>query len=108
MKGFKLPGNMQEMMRQAQKLQGDLQKVQAETQNFIAEASAGGGVVKAVVNGKQEIVSLTLAQEVVNKDDIEMLQDLICAAINEALTNVRNQSAEAMKKVTGGLGLPGL
>lgn len=108
MKGFKLPGNMQEMMRQAQKLQGDLQKVQAEAQNFTAEASAGGGVVKAVVNGKQEVLSLTLAPEVVNKDDVEMLQDLICAAVNEALNSVRAQSAEAMKKVTGGLGLPGL
>lgn len=108
MKGFKLPGNMQDMMKQAQRLQADLQKVQAESQNLTAEASAGGGVVKAKVNGKQELVSLSISPEVVNKDDVEMLQDLICAAINEALTNVKTQAAEAMKKVTGGLNIPGL
>jgi hypothetical protein len=108
MKGFKMPGNMQDMMRQAQKLQADLQKVQAESQNLTAEASAGGGVVKAKVNGKQELMSLTISPEVVNKDDVEMLQDLICAAVNEALVNVKNQAADAMKKVTGGLNIPGL
>jgi len=108
MKGFKMPGNMQDMMRQAQKLQADLQKVQAESQNLTAEASAGGGVVKAKVNGKQELMSLTISPEVVNKDDVEMLQDLICAAVNEALVNVKNQTNDAMKKVTGGISIPGL
>ncbi len=108
MKGFKMPGNMQDMMKQAQKLQADLQKVQAESQNLTAEASVGGGVVKAQVNGKQELMSLTISPEVISKDDVEMLQDLICAAVNEAMTNVKNQAADAMKKVTGGLNIPGL
>ncbi len=107
-KGFKFPGNMQDMMRQAQKMQEDLKRVQEESQTLEAEASVGGGMVKARANGKQEIVSLTLSPEVVNKDDVEMLQDLVVAAVNESLTKIKEQTAEAMKKVTGGLSIPGL
>jgi len=108
MGGFKMPGNMQNIMQQAQRLQADIQKVQEESQLLVADATAGGGMVKAVVNGKQEITSLTISPEVVSKDDIEMLQDLVVAAVNEAIGKVKAQTAEAMKKVTGGLGIPGL
>lgn len=107
-KGFKMPGNMQDMMRQAQKLQQDLQKVQEEALKLTAEATVGGGMVKAVANGSQQIVSLTLSPEVVNSEDIEMLQDLVVAAVNESLSRVKEQTSEAMKKVTGGLSIPGL
>ncbi|MDZ4786061.1 MAG: YbaB/EbfC family nucleoid-associated protein, partial [bacterium] len=95
-------------MKQAQKMQEDLKKVQEESQNITAEASVGGGMVKAQVNGKNELVSLTLSPEVVNKSDIEMLQDLVVAAVNEALNKVKTETADAMKKVTGGLSIPGL
>lgn len=108
-KGFGgMPGNMQEMMKKAQKMQQDLARVQAEAENESAEGSAGGGMVTAVANGRQEIVSLTISPEVVDKDDVEMLQDLIRAAVNQALENVGLKIKDKMSKVTGGLNIPGL
>lgn len=103
-----MPGNMQQMMQQAQKMQQDLAKVQAEAENETAEGTAGGGMVTAIANGKQQITSLTIKPDVVDKDDIEMLQDLTLAAVNQALDNVGLKIKEKMSKVTGGLNIPGL
>lgn len=101
-KGF---GNI---IRQAQQLQAKMLKVQEEMANRTAEASAGGGMVTAVANGKQEIVSLKVEKEVVNPEDVEMLQDLIMAAVNAALKKAQEMVAEEMKKLTGGLYIPGI
>jgi DNA-binding YbaB/EbfC family protein len=101
-KGF---GNI---IRQAQQLQAKMLKVQEEMANRTAEASAGGGMVTAVANGKQEIVALKVEKEVVNPEDVEMLQDLIIAAVNAALKKAQEMVAEEMKKLTGGLYIPGL
>ena len=108
-KGFSgVPGNMQALVKQAQKMQQDLQKAQQEAELFSADGTAGGGVVKIVANGKQEIVSVAISKEVVNPDDVEMLQDLVRAAANEALTKVREHTKNALGSVTGGLNIPGL
>ncbi|MGB9700857.1 MAG: YbaB/EbfC family nucleoid-associated protein [Thermodesulfobacteriota bacterium] len=101
-KGF---GNI---IRQAQQLQAKMLKVQEEMANRTAEASAGGGMVTAVANGKQEIVALKIEKEVVNPEDVEMLQDLVVAAVNAALKKAQEMVAEEMKKLTGGLYIPGL
>jgi len=101
-KGF---GNI---IRQAQQLQAKMLKVQEEMANRTAEASAGGGMVTAVANGKQEIVALKVEKEVVNPEDVEMLQDLIIAAVNAALKKAQEMVAEEIKKLTGGLYIPGL
>ena len=95
-----MPGNMNNIMKQAQKMQ----KQMAEAQQAL-EAKAGGGAVEVTVNGKHEIVSVKLAEEVVDPDDIEMLQDLIIAATNEAMRMVDEDSQQTMSKFTGGLGL---
>ena len=101
-KGF---GNL---MRQAQQLQAKMLKVQEEMATRTAEASAGGGMVTAVANGKQELVSIKLEKEVVNPEDLEMLQDLIVAAANAALKKAQEMVSDEMKKLTGGINLPGL
>ncbi len=102
MKGF---GNL---MKQAQQLQAKMLKVQEEMATRTAEATAGGGMVTAVANGKHELVSVKIEKEVVNPDDIDMLQDLILAAVNEALKKSQEMVAEEMKKLTGGMNIPGL
>ena len=108
-KGFPgFPGNMQALMNQAQKMQRDLEAAQKDAENLIAEASAGGGMVKVKVNGKMQVTDLKLEREVVNPDDLEMLQDLIVAALNEALSDVQQKSKERVAKITGGMGIPGL
>ncbi len=101
-KGF---GNL---VRQAQQLQAKMQKVQEEMATRTVEASSGGGMVTAVSNGKQELISIRLEKEVVNPEDIEMLQDLIVAAVNSALKKAQEMVAEEMKKLTGGINIPGL
>ena len=101
-KGF---GNL---MRQAQQLQAKMLKVQEEMATRTAEATAGGGMVTAVANGRQELVSIKVEKEVVNPEDVEMLQDLIVAAVNAALKKAQEMVSEEMKKVTGGMNLPGL
>lgn len=108
MKGFKMPGDLGAMMKQAQKLQQEVQRLQEQAKEFEAESSAGGGMVVAVANGKNQLVSLKIDKAVVNPSDIEMLQDLIIAAANEALKKVQERTASEMKKLTGGLGIPGL
>ena len=90
------------MLKQAQKMQQDMMKMQQELQ----EASAGGGVVTATVSGKRELKALEIDPEAVDPDDVEMLQDMIVAAVNEALRAAENDAASTMQKLTGGLGLP--
>jgi DNA-binding YbaB/EbfC family protein len=96
------------MMKQAQKLQAKMAEMQAEMGNRTITAQAGGGMVEATVNGRQELLSLRIDKEVVSPDDVEMLQDLILAAVNEALNRSREMMAAEMSKLTGGMQIPGL
>ena len=99
-----MPGNMNNLMKQAQKMQRQMEETTKELEEKQYEATAGGGVVKVVVSGKKEVVSIKLEEEVVDKDDIEMLEDLIIAATNEALRKIEEESSNSMSKITGGLG----
>lgn len=99
-----MPGNMSNLMKQAQRMQRQMEEATRELEEKQYSASAGGGAVKVTVTGKKEMVSVELSEEVVDPDDIEMLQDLIVAATNEALRAVDEDSAAAMSKFTGGLG----
>ncbi|MCK8060865.1 MULTISPECIES: YbaB/EbfC family nucleoid-associated protein [unclassified Fusibacter] len=101
-------GNMGGMMKQVQKMQRDMEKAQKELEETIYESTAGGGAVKIVLNGKKEIQSLELSEAVVDPDDIEMLQDLIIVALNDAMKQVDEQSEKVMGKMTGGMNIPGL
>ncbi len=100
--------NMKEMMRQAQMLQNKMAKAQEDLASKSVEATAGGGMVKAVANGRQEILSVTIEKEVVEPDDVEMLQDLVVAAVNEALKRSKEMMEQEMAKITGGLKIPGM
>jgi len=101
----KMLGNI---MREAQKLQAEMMRMQEEAKTKTVEATAGGGMVTAIANGAGEIVSLKIEKEVVNPEDIEMLQDLIVAAVNEALRRAQEMVNTEMSKLTGGLQIPGL
>jgi len=94
------------MLKQAQKMQEKIARMQEEVANKTCEATVGGGMVSVVANGKNEIISIKIAPEVVDPDDIDMLQDLVISAINEALRKTTALMAEEMQKVTKGLGLP--
>ena len=94
------------MLKQAQKMQQDMMRLQQELQEKEYQAAAGGGVVSATVNGKHELKALVIDPEAVDPDDVEMLQDMIVAAVNEALRAAENDAASTMQKITGGLGLP--
>lgn len=96
------------MMKQAQQLQAKMLKLQEELAEKTVETSSGGGMVKVVANGKQQLVSIQIEQEVVDPDDVEMLQDLILAAANDALAKAQEMVTEEMSKLTGGLNIPGL
>lgn len=96
------------LMKQAQKLQAKMAEMQAELGNRTVTAQAGGGMVEAVANGRQELVALRIDPEVANPEDVDMLQDLILAAVNEALNRAREMMAQEMAKLTGGLQIPGL
>jgi len=100
--------NMGKMMKQAQKLQSQMMKMQEEMAGKTIEASAGGGMVKVVADGKQQIVSIQIEKEVVDPDDVEMLQDLVLAAVNDALTKSQEMVSSAMSKLTGGMNIPGM
>lgn len=100
--------NLGGLMKQAQKLQAKMAELQEELGRRTVSAQAGGGMVEATVNGRQELVALRIDPEVANPDDIEMLQDLITAAVNEALNRSREMVAQEMSKLTGGLQIPGL
>jgi len=100
--------NLGSIMKQAQKIQAQIAKVQEELAQKTVEASAGGGMITVVANGKQEIVSIRIEPEVIDASDREMLQDLVVAAVNEALRKSQEMVSEEMKKITGGLSIPGL
>lgn len=100
--------NMNNIMKQAQKMQKQMKDMQEDLENKEFSAAVGGGAVTAVVNGKKEIKSIKIKPEVVDPDDIEMLEDLVLSACNEALKNADEQSAAEMKKLTGGLNIPGM
>ena len=96
------------MMKQAQKLQEKMAKVQEELASKTVEATAGGGMVTAVVNGRFELMSIRIEKDVVNPDDIDMLQDLIVAAVSEGVRKAQEMASAEMAKVTGGMKLPGM
>ena len=102
------PSNMQSMLKQAQKMQEDMAAKQAELEEREYDISAGGGVVNVKINGKKEILSVKLAEEIVDPDDIETLEDLIVAAVNEAIKMVEAVSSSEMSQITGNLNLPGM
>jgi len=97
-----------QIMKQAQMMQQKMARLQEEAAQQTAEATAGGGAVTALVNGKNQLLSLAIKKEAVDPEDVEMLQDLIMAAVNEALAKVHAEMAEQMGKITGGLNIPGL
>ena len=99
---------MGKMMKQAQQLQAKMMKMQEELAERTVEGTAGGGMIKAVANGKQQIVSITIEEEVVDPEDVEMLQDLVLAAVNDALNRSQEMVSGEMSKLTGGMNIPGL
>lgn len=101
-------GNMNKMMKQVQKMQQDMVKLQEELGSRIVESTAGGGAVKVTANGKNEIISIEIKPEAVDPEDVEMLQDLVLAAVNEALKKAQDMVAQEMNKITGGIKIPGL
>ncbi|MDY5912635.1 MAG: YbaB/EbfC family nucleoid-associated protein [Inconstantimicrobium porci] len=106
--GFPGGGNMNNLMKQAQKLQKQMEESQKELENSEFEASTGGGAVSVKVNGKKEVLSVNIKEEVVDSDDVEMLEDLILSAVNEALRKADEETANKMGKLTGGMNIPGL
>lgn len=101
-------GNMSEMLKRAQKMQEEMQEKQAELETREYEISAGGGAVTVKINGKREILSLDIQPDVVDPDDVEMLSDILIAAVNEAIKKVDTVAEEEMAKVSGQMGLPGM
>ena len=102
------PSNMQQMLKQAQKMQEDMQNMQAELETREYEVSAGGGVVSVKLNGKREILGVKIAPEVVDPDDIETLSDILVAGVNEAIKKVEATNSAEMEKITGQMNMPGL
>ncbi len=100
--------NMNQMLKQAQKMQEQMLKMQEEMENKTFDATVGGGAVKVVVDGKREVKEVVLSPDVVDPDDVEMLQDLIVAAVNEAMRKVEADSSAQLGSITGGLNIPGL
>ncbi len=100
--------NWKNLMKEAQKMQAKIAKMQEELKEKTVEASSGGGMVKVVCNGQQEIINIEIEPELLEEKDVEMLQDLILVAVNEALRRSREIAEEEMGKITGGLNLPGL
>ena len=107
MSDFKMP-DLQSLMQAAQKIQGDVAKMQEELANKTCEASSGGGMVSVTINGHYELVSLKIDKEAVNPDDVDMLQDLILAAINDANRKAEEQLSKQMGGMMGGMKIPGL
>ena len=106
--GMGMGGNMQQLARQAQKLQKQMTEVQEALDAREYEAAAGGGMVTAKINGKKELLALTIKPEAVDPDDVELLQDMIMAAVNEAMRTASETSEREMSKLTGGMNLGGL
>ena len=105
--GGQMPGNMNNLMKQAQKMQRQMEESQKELETKEFTATAGGGAVEVAVTGKKEVVRVTLDKEVIDPEDKEMLEDLIMAAVNEAMKKAEDASTESMSKMTGGMGLGG-
>ncbi len=103
-----LKGGMGNLMKQARQMQDKMAKIQEEVAGRTVEAAAGGGMVKAKANGVGDLVSVSIEKEVVDPEDVEMLEDLVRAACNEAIKKGRDLAAEEMKKITGGMNIPGL
>ncbi|MDQ7092750.1 YbaB/EbfC family nucleoid-associated protein [Desulfosporosinus sp. PR] len=101
-------GNMNQMLKQAQKLQEDMARAQEELQNKTVDASSGGGMVQVVVSGKMELVEMKINPEAIDPEDVEMLEDLVKAAVNEGLRKAQEMASNEMGKLTGGLKIPGL
>jgi len=101
-------GGFGNIMKQAQKMQKDMMRIQEEMASKTIEASAGGGMVSVVVNGRQQVMSITIEKDIVNPEDVDMLQDLVLAAINEGLMKSQEMVKEEMLKITGGMNIPGL
>ena len=101
-------GNMNSLMKQAQKFQQQMEEMQKDLENKKFEASVGGGAVTAIANGKRQLVEVKIKPEVVDPDDVEMLEDLIMSACNEALKKAEDETSNEMGKLTGGLNMPGL
>ena len=99
-----MPGSMNNLMKQAQKMQRQMEETTKQIEESQVTGTAGGGVVEVTVSGKKEVTKVTIKEEVVDPDDIEMLEDLIMAATNEALRQIEELSTESMSKITGGLG----
>ncbi len=102
--GYGGGGNMNNLMKQAQKMQKDMERLQAELEDKEVETTAGGGAIKVVANGKKEIKEIIIDRDVVDPDDVEMLQDLVLAAVNEALRMADEMVSSEMSKITGGMG----
>lgn len=102
------PGNMNQMLKQAQKMQEDMANLQEDLEQREYTATSGGGLIEVTVTGKHEIKSLTIKPEAIDPDDAEMLEDLITVAVNEAIGNAIKASEEEMGAITGGLNMPGL
>jgi len=100
--------DMGKLMKQAQQMQAKMMRVQEELEGRTVEATSGGGMVTAVVNGKHELISLKIEKDVVDPEDIEMLQDLVVAAVNEGVRKAQEMAQEEMSKLTGGFRIPGL
>ncbi|MDI3481127.1 MAG: nucleoid-associated protein EbfC [Tepidanaerobacteraceae bacterium] len=101
-------GNMNKLMKQVQKMQQNMMKLQEELKDRTVEATSGGGVVKVTASGRKQLVNIEIKPEAVDPDDVEMLQDLILAAANEALQKAEDMVSQEMGKITGGLNIPGL
>ena len=108
-KGFQgMPGNMNNILKQAQKMQKEMEKMQKEMEAKEVESSVGGGAVTVRANGKKEILSVSIKPEVVDPDDVEMLEDLVLAAVNEAIRLAEEMVSSKMSKLTGGMNMPGM
>lgn len=101
-------GNMNKMMKQIQKMQQDMAKLQEEMKTRTVEATAGGGMVKVIANGNNEVIAIEINPQAVDPEDVEMLQDLVLAAVNESLKTAQDMVAQEMNKLTGGMNIPGL
>lgn len=100
--------NMGNMMKQVQKMQKDMEKMQADLEETEVEATVGGGVVTCVVNGKKEIIDIKIDKDILDPEDVDMVEDLILAAVNEALRKAEEKMEKEMEKITGGMNIPGL
>ena len=106
--GMNTNKNMNSVLKQAQKMQEDMARIQSEIEEKTVEATAGGGMIEVVANGKKEIVSIKIKPDVVDPDDVETLEDLVMVAVNDAIKKADDMMADGMSSITGGLNIPGL